>query len=167
MLVNNRPLLMDRVGDLMRESSDEYYVVHKNILPTAIVKTVKAKRLLKAGEADKVNEAVEKIGLSRSAYYKYKDYAFPFLEDTQQKVITLSLLLKHESGVLSRVINKIAEVKGNILTINQGIPLQGVANATITIETMKMTSEINVLIKKITGLSGIQKVEIIGRNFKY
>lgn len=151
----------------MRESSDEYYVVHKDILPTAIVKTVKTKRLLKSGEVDKVSEAVDKIGLSRSAYYKYKDYAFPFLEDTQQKVITLSLLLKHESGVLSRVINEIAKVKGNILTINQGIPLQGVANATITIETIEMTSDIDGLMEGLNGLSGIQKVEIIGRNFKY
>ncbi|MBM7623855.1 ACT domain-containing protein [Sporohalobacter salinus] len=151
----------------MQESSDEYYVVHKDILPTAIVKTVKAKRLLKSGGADKISEAVEKIGLSRSAYYKYKDYAFPFLEDNQQKVITLSLLLKHESGVLSRVINKIAEVKGNVLTINQGIPLQGVANATITIETIEMTSDVDVLMKQLNNSSGIQKVEIIGRNFKY
>lgn len=158
---------MDKAGDLMRESSDEYYVVHKDILPTAIVKTVKTKRLLKSGEVDKVSEAVDKIGLSRSAYYKYKDYAFPFLEDTQQKVITLSLLLKHESGVLSRVINEIAKVKGNILTINQGIPLQGVANATITIETIEMTSDIDGLMEGLNGLSGIQKVEIIGRNFKY
>ncbi|ADL12594.1 ACT domain-containing protein [Acetohalobium arabaticum] len=151
----------------MRESSNEYYVVHKDILPTAIVKTVKAKQLLKSGGVDNVSEAVERIGLSRSAYYKYKDYAFPFLEDTQQKVITLSLLLKHESGVLSQVINEIAKVKGNILTINQGIPLQGVANATITIETIEMISDVDGLMEDLDGLSGIQKVEIIGRNFKY
>ncbi|MGM0471723.1 MAG: ACT domain-containing protein [Bacillota bacterium] len=151
----------------MKQDQDNYYVVQQDILPSAIVKTVKAKQLLEAGEVDKVNEAVARVDLSRSAYYKYKDYVFPFLEDERQKVITLSFLLQHRAGVLSEVIDTIAQVEGNILTINQGIPLQGVANATITIETIKMGTQVQNLITKLEELSGVQKVEIIGKNFKY
>jgi chorismate mutase len=154
-------------GDFMTELNNEYYVVHKDILPTAIIKTIEVKKLLKSGEMDKINEAVEEIGLSRSAYYKYRDRVFPFLKDEQQKIITLSLLLKHESGVLSKVINKIAEVKGNVLTINQGIPLDGIANATVTIETLKMRIDVNELVDKMEEVSGIQKIEVIARNFRY
>jgi len=158
---------VDRAGESKINEMNEYYVVHKDILPTAIMKTIEVKKLLKLGEVDKINEAVERVGLSRSAYYKYKDHVFPFLEDKQKKIITLSLLLKHESGVLSRVINKIAEVKGNVLTINQGIPLQGIANATITMETMRMEIDIDQVVEHMKKLDGIKKVEIIAQNFRY
>ncbi|MCK8823921.1 ACT domain-containing protein [Fuchsiella alkaliacetigena] len=145
----------------------EYYVVHKDILPTAICKTIEAKRLLRSGELDTVNEAVERVALSRSAYYKYKQHVFPFLKDQQEKIITLSLLLKHESGVLAKVINEIAQVKGNILTINQDIPIQKVANARITLEANELAVDMDILLAQMEKLAGIQKVEVIARNFKY
>ncbi|SJZ54041.1 ACT domain-containing protein [Selenihalanaerobacter shriftii] len=151
----------------MTKHKSDYYVVHKDILPTAIMKTIEVKKILKSGEVEKINEAVERVKLSRSAYYKYKDHVFPFLEDKQKKVITLYFLLKHETGVLSKVINRIAEVKGNVLTINQGIPLQGVANATITLEAHEMELNIDELVEEMKDLPGIQKVKIIARNFKY
>ena len=77
-----------------------FYLVREEILPEAIKKTIKVKEILKRGEVKTINEAVEKMGLSRSAYYKYKDYVFPFYEASKDKIITLSLLLEHKSGVL-------------------------------------------------------------------
>lgn len=154
-------------GDSMTKLTNEYYVVHKDILPTAIRKTIKVKQLLKLGKVDKINEAVGEVGLSRSTYYKYRDRVFPFLKEKQQKIVTFAFLLKHEAGVLSKAINQIAEVKGNILTINQGIPLDGVANATITIETVRMELDVDELVNKMEELTGIQKVEVVAKNFKY
>ena len=107
----------------MAEQKSVFYLVREEILPEAIKKTIKVKDMLKRGEARTINEAVEKMELSRSAYYKYKDYVFPFYEASQEKIITLSLLLDHKSGVLSRVLNTIAGERGSVLTINQGIPL--------------------------------------------
>ena len=101
-----------------------FYLVREEILPEAIKKTIKVKEILKRGEIKTINEAVERMGLSRSAYYKYKDYVFPFYEASKEKIITLSLLLEHKAGVLSRVLNTVASDSGSIMTINQGIPLQ-------------------------------------------
>ena len=100
-----------------------FYLVREEILPEAIKKTIKVKEILKRGEIKTINEAVEKMGLSRSAYYKYKDFVFPFYEASKEKIITLSLLLEHKSGVLSKVLNTVADDSGSIMTINQGIPL--------------------------------------------
>ena len=124
------------------EKQSNFYLVREEILPEAIKKTIVVKEILKRGELKTVNEAVEKVGLSRSAYYKYKDYVFPFYEASKEKIITLSLLLEHKPGVLSRVLNTIAGDSGSIMTINQGIPLQGVANTTISIETKSLTIDL-------------------------
>ena len=91
----------------MTEKNSNYYLVREEILPEAIKKTIKVKELLKKGEVRTINEAVEKLNLSRSAYYKYKDYVFPFYEASKEKIVTLALLLEHRSGVLSKVLNEI------------------------------------------------------------
>ena len=103
------------------------------------------------------------MNLSRSAYYKYKDYVFPFYEASRDKIITLSLLLEHKAGVLSRVLNLISTDSGNIMTINQGIPLQGVANTTISIETKNMTVDLEALLDKLRMIDGVKRLEVLGQ----
>ena len=132
-------------------------------MPEAIKKTIKVKEILKRGEVKTINEAVVRLGLSRSAYYKYKDYVFPFYEASKDKIITLSLLLEHKSGVLSRVLNLIALDSGSIMTINQGIPLQGVANTTISIETKNMKVDLEALLDKLRMIDGVKRLEVLGQ----
>ena len=103
------------------------------------------------------------MGLSRSAHYKYKDYVFPFYEASKEKIITLSLLLEHKSGVLSRVLNTVAGDSGSIMTINQGIPLQGVANTTISIETKELTIDLEALLDKLRMIDGVKRLEVLGQ----
>lgn len=140
-----------------------FYLVRDEILPEAIKKTIIVKDLLKRGELRTVNEAVAKVGLSRSAYYKYKDYVFPFYDASKEKIITLSLLLEHKSGVLSQVLNTVAADSGSIVTINQGIPLQGVANTTISIETKFLTIDLEALLDKIRLIDGVRRLELLGQ----
>lgn len=140
-----------------------FYLVREEILPEAIKKTIKVKELLKRGEARTINEAVEKMELSRSAYYKYKDYVFPFYEASKEKIVTLALLLEHKSGVLSRVLNTIANEHGSVLTINQGIPLQGVANATISIETAELAIDLEAMLDKLRMIDGVKRLEVLGQ----
>ncbi|CVK17478.1 MULTISPECIES: ACT domain-containing protein [Sporomusa] len=140
-----------------------FYLVREEILPEAIKKTIKVKELLKRGEARTINEAVEKMELSRSAYYKYKDYVFPFYEASKEKIVTLALLLEHKSGVLSRVLNTIANEHGSVLTINQGIPLQGVANATISIETAELAIDLEAMLDKLRMVDGVKRLEVLGQ----
>ena len=147
----------------MSEKNSNYYLVREEILPEAIKKTIKVKELLKKGEVRTINEAVEKLNLSRSAYYKYKDYVFPFYEASKEKIVSLSILLDHKPGVLSRLLNTIAGDGGSVLTINQGIPLQGVANATISIETKDLAIDLEALLDKLRMVDGVKRLEVLGQ----
>lgn len=140
-----------------------FFLVREEILPEAIKKTIKVKDMLKRGEARTINEAVEKMELSRSAYYKYKDYVFPFYEASKEKIITLALMLEHKQGVLSKVLNTVAYDHGSVLTINQGIPLQGVANATISIETAELVIDLEALLDKVRMIDGVKRLEVLGQ----
>lgn len=147
-----------------KEANREFYIVAKDILPEAIIKTAQAKELLAKGAVLTVNEAVDNVDLSRSAFYKYKDGVFPFYEVSREKIITISLILSHHPGVLSRVLGTIANARGSILTINQGIPLQGIANVSVSMETAGMAIKPEELLGVLGQIPGVNKVELIGQN---
>ncbi len=146
------------------EKDSKYYIIAGHILPEAIKKTAEVKELLIRGEAKTVNDAVQKAGISRSAFYKYRDGVFPMHRAVQNKIVTLSLILEHKAGVLSTILNTIAAEQGNILAINQSIPLQGLANATISIDTAGVTVSVETLLKSINLIKGVKKVELIGQS---
>ncbi|UMZ74887.1 ACT domain-containing protein [Natranaerofaba carboxydovora] len=144
------------------QKNEEFFLVRNKVLPEVLKKTVKVKEILKRGDSDTINDAVEKVGMSRSAYYKYKDHIFPFYKAESEKILTISLSLVHRAGVLSEVLNKLARAKGNVLTINQGLPLQGIANASVTFETGDMVDGVENLLDNLRETEGVQKVEILG-----
>lgn len=144
------------------EKNNEFFLVRSKVLPEVLKKTVKVKEILKQGDSETINKAVDKVGISRSAYYKYRDHIFPFYRAGSEKILTISLVLEHRAGVLSNVLNKLAVARGNVLTINQGIPLQGIANASITFETAEMLDGVEQLLEKLRKIEGVQKVEILG-----
>lgn len=148
----------------MTKKEHKYYLVQEDILPEAIIKTVMAKELLLKGAANTVNEAVELVELSRSAFYKYKDKVFPFHQWSRGKIVTLALLMDHRPGVLSTVLNIIASVKGSILTINQNLPMQGLANATLSVETAEMDQDVEELLRIIREVTGVRDVRMVGQN---
>nr|WP_084787599.1 ACT domain-containing protein [Anaerobacillus alkalidiazotrophicus] len=146
----------------MANKSDEFYLVRADILSEAMQKTLEAKALIDSGKARNINEAVQAVDLSRSAYYKYKDGIFPFHKMVKEKIITLSIHLEDRSGTLSKLLSVVANAGSNVLTINQTIPLQGRATITLTIETAPMTVGIDHLVKQIQQLDAVEKVELIG-----
>ena len=156
-------------ADLSEDITDKQYkrngffLVREEILPEAIKKTIKVKEMLKRGEARTINEAVDAVDLSRSAYYKYKEYVFPFYEASRDKIVTISFLLEHRNGVLSQLLNIISQANGSVLTINQGIPLQGVANATVSFETATLNMYLEALIDELRMATGVRKLEILGQ----
>ncbi len=101
--------------------------------------------------------------LSRSAYYKYKDYVFPFYEASRNKIVTLTFLLEHKKGVLSSVLNTISNDSGSVMTINQGIPLQGVAHVTVSIETVNLTVDLEALLDKLRMVDGVKRLDVLGQ----
>ncbi len=140
-----------------------YYLVREDILPESILKTVQAKEMLARGEAMSVSAAVEKLGLARSTFYKYKDGVNTFFDAKGLEIINISLLLRHVSGILSGVLNCIAAYHGNVLTINQNLPLNGAALVTVSLSIEELSITVDELIKHLGELNGVVYAEIVGR----
>lgn len=143
--------------------SSTFLLVDSSVLPDVFIKVMEVKKILSKGIVKTVNDAVREVGISRSAYYKYKDYVFPFYETSRGKVITLLFVVEDFSGILSHIINEIAYAKANILTINQNIPINGLADVTISIETTGMVKDIKELMDEISKIEGVRKHDILAR----
>ena len=140
-----------------------FYIVDKTVLPEVFHHVIEAKRLLKTGKASTINEAVKMVGISRSAFYKYKDSIWSFTDGSRGKIITFSFILQDIPGVLSGILNEIAATGSNILTINQNIPIHGVANVTISIDTKEANIKHDELLERLSGHKNINKIEIIAQ----
>ncbi|QDP40734.1 ACT domain-containing protein [Radiobacillus deserti] len=145
----------------MTEKEEKYYLVRSDILPESMKKTIEAKELIERGKVDSVFEAVKRVDLSRSAFYKYRDAVFPFQAMVKERMITLFFHLEDQAGSLSQLLATVAQAGGNILTIHQTIPLHGKANVTISLNTVAMNVEIEKLIQKLKSLDFVDKVEIL------
>lgn len=146
----------------MKEDQN-FYIVDKSVLPEIFLKVMEVKNLLESGKEKTVQDAVNKVGISRSAFYKYRDAVYPLYENTRGKTVTFLLFLDHTKGLLSAILNGIASEGANILTINQTIPINRIANVTITIETNEMKGDLASLVKKVESQSGVQSLKIIAR----
>lgn len=127
----------------MAEKS-RYFVLREKAVPEVLLKVVEAKRLLDSGRVLSVQEAVDQVGISRSSYYKYQNDIFPFHDETRGKTVTFVLQMEDEPGLLSVVLNIVAEFGANILTIHQSIPISGVASLTLSIEVLPTLSLIHI-----------------------
>ena len=139
----------------------KYYIVAANALPEVFIKVAEAKRMMQTGEADTVGNATRKAGISRSAFYKYKDSVQPFNDMKAEHIITFYGMLKDNTGVLSRVLGIFASSGANILTINQSIPTNGCAAVTISAETSGMEQTLESLIASVSGVEGVIRFEIM------
>ena len=139
----------------------KYYLVAAEALPEIFIRVAEAKRMMQTGEAETVGAATKLAGISRSAFYKYKDAVQPFNDMKSEHIITLYTLLKDVSGTLSRVLNVFAASGANILTINQSIPTNGCAAVTISAETSGMEKSLEQLIGDISSLENVIKFEIL------
>lgn len=140
------------------------YIVNADILPEAILKTAETKALLALEPQLSINQAVDKVGLSRSAFYKYRDGVFPYYEAGKEKIISLQVQMTHEHGVLGQVLNVLAESGLNVLTIHQGLPVQGLARATISMETLDGEgTSVEPIFESLYDIAGVIEVEMLGQ----
>ncbi len=146
----------------MSRQFEEFYLVRKDMLTEGMQKTIEVKALLESGAAKTVNDAIKQVGISRTAFYKYRDSIFPFHTMVKEKIITLSIYLEDRTGTLSELLQIVARSNCNVLTINQTIPLQGKANISLSLDTSPMEMEIHELIKQMSELDAVKKVDIIG-----
>lgn len=137
-----------------------YILVNAQILPEIYTKVIEAKRYLESGEAKNATQAAKLAGLSRSAYYKYKDYVFEYNPLSDKEIASLSLKLLDAKGVLSAVTNEIYLHGANVLSINQVVPENGIADVTITIRIAEMAISISELKEKLLLVNGVKSVTI-------
>jgi chorismate mutase len=140
-----------------------YYIVDSSVLPEVFSKVIETKALLRTGRAKNINQAVKIAGISRSAFYKYKDYVYPFYETNKMKIATITLLLEHTPGVLSKVLDAIAKAQGSILTINQNIPINDVAMVSISFQTAGINKDVEELLNDIRKIPGVNSLSIVSR----
>ncbi len=141
--------------------TQKYYIIEASALPEVFRKVAEAKRMLETGETDKVNVAARAVGISRSAFYKYRDCIMPFQNLLAGRIITFQMILKDKAGVLSEILSIFAACGANILTINQSIPTGGRAMVTISAETGNLTCTIEELTRRISERKGVVKADCV------
>ena len=139
----------------------KYYIVEAKALPEVFLKVAEAKWLLETGEATTVNEAAKATGISRSAFYKYRDAIAPFQNLLAGRILTFQFILRDVTGLLSSILTIFAQFGANILTINQTIPTNGCASVTISAETTNMTDGVEEMVRALGAISGVLKAEIL------
>ena len=145
------------------EEKTSYFVLKEKAVPDVLLRVVEAKRLLESEKVASVQEAAERVGISRSSFYKYKDDIFPFHENSKGKTITMVLQMDDEPGLLSVVLRTVAEYHANILTIHQSIPVNGIASLTLSVDVLNETGDISQMVDTIEEQQGIHYLKILAR----
>ena len=145
----------------MADKVEKLVIVSSEVLPDIVLKVLDAKRMRARGEALTSSEACRKVGISRSAYYKYKDSVFNYEERLTNNIVSVYCILRDEKGVLSSIISKLYELGTNILTINQSIPVDSVATVTFSVRFDRDSLNTARLRDELTKVSGVVDAKII------
>lgn len=136
-------------------------IIDYNIAPDVFKRVITAKKLIASGRCKSVNEALEQTKLSRTAFYKYKNYVFARDEMQSGEIATLAFTLDDVTGILSDILKVLADGKMSVLTINQNIPVNGVANITISLRINDTSANVDEIISKLKKLDGVNKVHLL------
>ncbi|MGN0595653.1 MAG: ACT domain-containing protein [Hominimerdicola sp.] len=145
----------------MHNKENKLVIVSSEVLPEVILKVLTAKRMKARGEVSTSTEACKAVGISRSAYYKYKDSVFNYEEQLTNNIVSVYCILRDEKGVLSSIISKLYELNTNILTINQNIPIDSVATVTFSVRFERDSLNTVTITKELSKVQGVVDVKII------
>lgn len=146
---------MKRLGD------GRFYLVKEDVLTESMLKTIEVKKLLASGEASTIQEAAKSIGLSRSAFYKYRDTVFPFESVARERIVTIFIQLEDRKGSLATLLSVVTNAKCNVLTIHQTIPVQGRANVTLSLDVTAMEVKMERFIQNLKSPDFVESVSVI------
>ena len=138
-----------------------YLIIHKSILPDYYEKVLDAKHMLETGKVKEISEAARQAGISRSTFYKYKDYVIEPSQLTIGRKAVLSMMLSHERGMLSGVLNMMSKYQLNILTINQSLPVHQMANVTISLDISDLEIPLAQVVEELGKMEGVAQVRLV------
>ena len=142
-------------------SSGKYLLVDKTILPPCYEKVVEARALISSGQVKDISEAVKRAGISRSTYYKYKDYVFALNTDTECRKAVITLTLSHKTGMLGEVLKKLSDSGANILTITQNLPINSKAHVVTSIDISLIKCDVGDLITEMNEIPGVSNARLV------
>ena len=138
---------------------ENYLIIHRSILPEYYEKVLEVRRLMESGKIKEVSQAVKQVGISRSTYYKYKDFIFEPTDISGGRKAVFSMMLNHEPGVLSSILSLISQAGASVLTITQSLPIHGMASVTISLD-ISSTESVGELLSKIENTAGVENVRL-------
>lgn len=144
----------------MRKEKEQFYLVDLSVLPEAIKKTIKVKEWLQDGTCGSINEAVKKVDMSRSAYYKYKDHVVPAWEKKEQRIAVLFILMADELALFSKVMRRVGKGNYNILSFNKDSAAEKMAALTMTIQLEDDSEPLKELKEALENMKGLQSVTV-------
>ena len=144
-------------------SQSDYFVVRTGALPEVLKKVVEVKRLLETEKGLSVAEATERVNISRSSFYKYKEDIFPFYDSSKGKTITIIVQMRDVLGNLAKICSTVSSYNANILTIHQSIPINGIASLTLSIQVLQTTGDISRMIEQLEGQPSVHHVKILAK----
>mgnify|MGYP003428282770 CR=1 FL=1 len=145
------------------DENTSFFVLRAKAVPEVLLKVVEAKRLLESGKVDSVQEATERVAISRSSFYKYKDDIQPFHEQAKGRTVTFILQMDDTPGILSDILKTVADFRGNILTIHQSIPINGIATLTLSVEILPEAGDAEDMVAQMEQQKGVHYLKILGR----
>ena len=137
----------------MKEHS-KYLLVDSQILPEVYLKVILAKKLLAQGTAISASDAAKAAGISRSAFYKYKDFVHEYNTRLSDSIMTVSVSLMDEPGMLASVLSAVSGSGANILTVHQNIPTDSVAPVSISMRTNQLNCTEEEMLVRLRELPG-------------
>ena len=138
-----------------------YLIVHKSILPDYYEKVLECRRLMESGKVREVSQAVKQVGISRSTYYKYKDFIFEPSDVTGSRTAVFSMMLDHTPGVLSALLSCISEAGASVLTISQSPPIHDKASVTVSIDVSGVSISVDELTARLAALPGLDNLRLL------
>ena len=141
--------------------NNEYLIVHRSVLPECFTRVLAAQELLRTGAVKEVSEAARLAGISRSTFYKYKEYIFTPNENTACKNAVMSMILSHERGVLSRVLNCLSDCGASVLTIMQNPPIAERASVVMSLDITGITNGVDDLLSALGQIEGVERAGLI------
>ena len=142
--------------------NSDFSLVRKPAAPETLLPLVEVTRLSSAGKVKTIQEAVDRVGISRSSYYKVKNDIEEFHSSMAGMTLTLSMEISDETGILSDILREIADFGANILTIHQSIPIGGMASVSISMQVLKSSENVSGLLEKLERRAGIRKIRATG-----
>ena len=138
-----------------------HIIMDYSIAPDVFKRVITAKKLMASGKCKSVNDALKETNLSRTAFYKYKNHIFARDEVQSGAIATLAFTLDDVTGILSEILKLLALKNMSVLTINQNIPVNGVANITISLRINEVSAKLEDVIEELKRIDGVNKVHLL------